>query len=371
MALNDIIERETDTDSMTVDDVRDYLDSYTPKKKSSALKRSLVGLLGGAVLMFGSCVQNGAGGGGGGSVNTPPEISASYDAGTVTVRADDVDGVIAEMYQNGSSILAQDTNPAADVFEAEFDGLAPGDYEFRAVDDAGAAVSDVVTVPQTGPDPYESIDATIDLSASSVQHNMDAAAEVYASVDVTDGGYDTAKWFADGQEIGTSTHGNDFGIDVDWVGVKEITAEFYNSLDEKLDTVSAGNLEGLNTAPNKLETKFLTERDGTDYLEVSPGNSGNLSLDGRGDANNDSIDLYFTGTLPEVIDAGGEISASDLLASGRLSYLDMDAADDEVWMTVESVGLTPGAVYDIFLTMDDAYGARSDPEEIRFKVRNN
>jgi hypothetical protein len=211
--------------------------------KGKTLRNSLLVVTAAAML---------AGCGGGGnklgpiSTNYPPEVSTSYNSttNTLSVRAEDIDGIIAEMYQNGASILGDDTNPAADVFEAEYTNLPAGDHTFRAVDDCGDDDSETFNAP------YESVTATASLDQSVVQHNMDAAAEVYASVSVSDGGYNYADWFVDGVYVGTSLEGEAYGVNVDWVGTKPVTAELRNSLDEVLDTVSAGNVEGLNTAPD-------------------------------------------------------------------------------------------------------------------------
>jgi hypothetical protein len=211
--------------------------------KGKTLRNSLLVVTAAAML---------AGCGGGGnkpgpiSTNYPPEVSTSYNSttNTLSVRAEDIDGIIAEMYQNGASILGDDTNPAADVFEAEYTNLPAGDHTFRAVDDCGDDDSETFNAP------YESVTATASLDQSIVQHNMNAAAEVYASVSVSDGGYNYADWYVDGVYVGTSNEGQAYGVNVDWVGTKPVTAELRNSLDEVLDTVSAGNVEGLNTAPD-------------------------------------------------------------------------------------------------------------------------
>jgi hypothetical protein len=165
--------------------------------KGKTLRNSLLVVTAAAML---------AGCGGGGnkpgpiSTNYPPEVSTSYNSttNTLSVRAEDIDGIIAEMYQNGASILGDDTNPAADVFEAEYTNLPAGDHTFRAVDDCGDDDSETFNAP------YESVTATASLDQSIVQHNMNAAAEVYASVSVSDGGYNYADWYVDGVYVGTS-----------------------------------------------------------------------------------------------------------------------------------------------------------------------
>lgn len=216
--------------------VRDY---FQYSKKGKTLRNVL--LIGTAATVLSGCPVK---------TNYPPTVEASRNGSTVTVKAEDIDGVIAEMYRNGSSILGDDTNPAADVFEASYTDLPAGDYTFRAVDECGDDGTDSATVPPTAD--YTSIDATVALSESSVQHNHDAAAEIDATVTVNSGGYNYADWFVDDVYVGTSSEGEVYGVNVDWVGTRVLHAEFYNNLDELLDTVTVGSVEGLDTPPDDV-----------------------------------------------------------------------------------------------------------------------
>jgi hypothetical protein len=166
-----------------------------------------------------------------GCIPTPTNITPIIDASMNSEKKIEItvtdDCYVQKVSLNGSDITSLDTDDSDSVYSATVDSVV-GDNLIEAEDDLGKKAESVV---ERGPD-YTSIDASISVDSSSVQHNHDSAAEVTASVIVNSGGYEYAKWLLDGTEVGSTS--GDYGLNVDYVGTKSLKAEFYNSLDDKI-----------------------------------------------------------------------------------------------------------------------------------------
>lgn len=241
------------------------------------------------------------------------DFSDNGDGSARVVARDDVE--ISAVLINSQEYTDRNTGTKTD-YEADIP-LAEGDNLLVIRDSAGQEVSQSLNVDLD-------VAVSVSLSSSQVQHNHDAAYEVTATVDAQNLSYSYGRYFADNTAVAVFT-GSSFGIDVDWVGIKQISLVLYDDSDNVVgSTASSVNLEGLNTvsAPSPSATYFMI---------INPGDMVYYTVP-KSDLNNDSLIL-------EVSSPAGPANVTD---EGSFWSVDIDTSV----MAKPSVATVSNRVYD-------------------------
>lgn len=99
----------------------------------------------GTIALIASCSQSAAP-----ETDASPTIAASYDSmsNKIIVSAQDSDGTIAKVTDNGTDIIAQNTSTAPNRYTAAIASPQPGEHDFQATDNQRATSAIVkINVP--------------------------------------------------------------------------------------------------------------------------------------------------------------------------------------------------------------------------------
>ncbi|MEM5947006.1 hypothetical protein WKV44_00445 [Spirochaetia bacterium 38H-sp] len=175
------------------------------------------------------------------STDNPPTIESFSDNGDGTARVSATDDKsISTVFINSTDITAHNTGSSTSYISDI--PLSEGDNTLVVTDSAGQTATAHINIDLN-------IAVGLSLSATQAEHNHDSNTEVTATIDPQKLSYSYGKFFIDGTEKDTFT-GKSFGINVDWVGNRQISVILYDDKDNILGASTLSQtLEGTNTPP--------------------------------------------------------------------------------------------------------------------------